>query len=433
MRMRLTMKPGRWRVAITCLPIAAAQARTAASVPSLVSAPRTSSTSGMTGTGLKKCMPTTRDRRSGETAAASRVMLMELVFEARTASDGARRSRSASSVRLTASSSKTASTTRAAPLAARTRPAGPRFRPQGGLGETRPDPLAEDAVELGAGPDQARGVDLAVVGRGATGRLAPIERPQQLGHALAAEGGREQDVRALGARASRLGRHPIVLPAHGQHRPPLGSRAVCPRPGALVDDDEVGHLEEPRFDGLYLVPHLGRLHHDRRVGDGGHLDLGLAGAHGLDEAQREAHGVEDGRRGHGRRGQPSRVAARGHGADEDVAVAGVCLHAHAVTEDGAAGGGARRRPPFPRPGAFGEVPTALGGLAARRLAHTPGHALARERTLARMNSATRAIVVPGPKTAAMPAALGAAMSSSGMMPPAVTSTPSRPSALRPAV
>ena len=72
-----------------------------------------------------------------------------------------------------------------------------------------------------------------------------------------------------------------------------------------------------------------------------------------------------------------------------------------------------------------------GRVAARRRGppsrRSAGHAQSRGRALARRYSATSAIVVPGPKTAA-DAGLGrAATSSSGMIPPAVTRTSSRPS------
>jgi hypothetical protein len=68
----------------------------------------------MTGTGLKKCIPQKLLRRPGASASARRSIEMELVFEAKTARPGARPSSSAHSLRLTASSSKTASTTRSA-------------------------------------------------------------------------------------------------------------------------------------------------------------------------------------------------------------------------------------------------------------------------------------------------------------------------------
>jgi hypothetical protein len=52
--------------------------------------PRTSSTSGIDGTGFIKCMPTTHRGRA--VAAAMRVMEMEDVLEARVAPGGATRS-----------------------------------------------------------------------------------------------------------------------------------------------------------------------------------------------------------------------------------------------------------------------------------------------------------------------------------------------------
>ena len=53
--------------------------------------------SGITGTGLKKCMPTNRAARAPPTAAASLSMAIDEVFEAKTASAGAIASRAAQS------------------------------------------------------------------------------------------------------------------------------------------------------------------------------------------------------------------------------------------------------------------------------------------------------------------------------------------------
>ena len=47
--------------------------------------------SGMTGTGLKKCIPANRSRRSRETASASRWIAIDEVFEAKIAAGGAMR------------------------------------------------------------------------------------------------------------------------------------------------------------------------------------------------------------------------------------------------------------------------------------------------------------------------------------------------------
>ena len=112
------MNPGRSAETITCLPSSPASARTAATVASSVALPRISSTSGITGTGLKKCIPQNAGLRDGASTSARRSMEMELVFEAKMARPGASASSAAQSVRLTSSSSKTASTTRSASAAA---------------------------------------------------------------------------------------------------------------------------------------------------------------------------------------------------------------------------------------------------------------------------------------------------------------------------
>ena len=80
--------------------------------------------------------------------------------------------------------------------------------------------------------------------------------------------------------AARHGRH--------EHRPELRGGPQRARLVALVDDDEVGDLEQAGLDGLDLVAHLGRLEHDGRVGRGRDLDLALARPDRLDEHEVEA-------------------------------------------------------------------------------------------------------------------------------------------------
>jgi hypothetical protein len=41
----------------------------------------------------------------------------------------------------------------------------------------------------------------------------------------------------------------------------------------LVDDEDVGDLQDPRLDHLHPVPQVGRHHDDRGVRDGCHLEL----------------------------------------------------------------------------------------------------------------------------------------------------------------
>ena len=87
------MNPGRSADTMTCLRSSAARPRIAASVASSVALPRMSSISGITGTGLKKCIPTNRARRGSPTAAASVSIEIDDVFEAKIAPAGAIASR----------------------------------------------------------------------------------------------------------------------------------------------------------------------------------------------------------------------------------------------------------------------------------------------------------------------------------------------------
>src|ERR1700730_6678651 len=79
-RTRLTTNPGALLTVMGDLPSCVASAAAASWVASLVSSPRTISTSDMTGTGLKKCKPTNRSGCDIEDA--SFVMDTEEVLEA---------------------------------------------------------------------------------------------------------------------------------------------------------------------------------------------------------------------------------------------------------------------------------------------------------------------------------------------------------------
>ena len=78
------MKAGKSSAFATFLPSEFAKSWIVSKVGSSVAMPRTSSTSSITGTGFMKCMPMKRSGRSVE--AASRVMEMEEVFVAISAS-----------------------------------------------------------------------------------------------------------------------------------------------------------------------------------------------------------------------------------------------------------------------------------------------------------------------------------------------------------
>ena len=113
--MRLTTNPGESAQRIGVLPQRSTIASARSAVPASVSRPITTSTSGMSGAGLKKCRPTMRDRR--DASAAIEATGSALVFVARIVSVGARASSVAKTTRLSARSSTAASITRKASCA----------------------------------------------------------------------------------------------------------------------------------------------------------------------------------------------------------------------------------------------------------------------------------------------------------------------------
>ena len=112
MSSRLTTNAGRSATITQFFFSALPTARAVASAASSVAAPRTTSTSGSTATGLKKWNPTTRSGCASPAAIA--VTDSEEVLVASTQSAGTTASTSANTCRLTASSSKTASMTKSA-------------------------------------------------------------------------------------------------------------------------------------------------------------------------------------------------------------------------------------------------------------------------------------------------------------------------------
>ena len=107
--MRLTMKPGVLRAVTGTLPQALARVPMASATSGRVCRPVTTSTSFISGTGLKKCMPTSRPGRCSPLAMA--VMLIDEVLLASTASSLSSASSCWNRPRLAASCSTMASTT----------------------------------------------------------------------------------------------------------------------------------------------------------------------------------------------------------------------------------------------------------------------------------------------------------------------------------
>ena len=104
---RLTRNPGPSTASITRLPIASPQARATASARSEDSAPATTSSSAISGGGLKKCMPTTRSGWVAAGASAvtsSDEVLLASTQSAPTISESSAKSRCLSSTRSGAAS-----------------------------------------------------------------------------------------------------------------------------------------------------------------------------------------------------------------------------------------------------------------------------------------------------------------------------------------
>ncbi len=106
------MKPGESAASIAVLPRRSQTWRASAIVASDVAWPRTSSTSGMSGTGFMKCRPTTRAGRA--VAAPSAVMDTDEVLEANVTCGAQMASSAAKSARFAAASSAMASTMKSA-------------------------------------------------------------------------------------------------------------------------------------------------------------------------------------------------------------------------------------------------------------------------------------------------------------------------------
>ena len=113
--MRLTIKPGVERACTGTLPQAVDRSKIACATPGAVCKPETTSTSFIKGTGLKKCMPTTRPGFRSPLAMA--VIDKDEVLLASTQSPPSRNSSSANKARLASRFSTMASITKPASAA----------------------------------------------------------------------------------------------------------------------------------------------------------------------------------------------------------------------------------------------------------------------------------------------------------------------------
>lgn len=116
------------------------------------------------------------------------------------------------------------------------------------------------------------------------------------------------------------------------------------RPGliGLGHHQNIGDLNDPRLEGLNVIPIARTIQEDGGLHGTGDLDLRLSDSGGLDQNQIEPEGVEDTNHVVESRGKPSsRIPAR-HTADVDSRIEGVLSHPDPVSEDSSLSEGARR-------------------------------------------------------------------------------------------
>ena len=190
------MKPARSPMVTSILPSEATNASMSATTSGSVTTLRTTSTSFITGAGLKKCMPTTLPGR--EVATAISVTDSEEVLVARIVSGRQISSRAVKMARLRSSCSGTASMTRSTSAIALS-------------SVSKADPAQQLGLlglgQLAAGHRPAGGV-LDVAPAAGHGRLVAVDRH----HAQAVAGEHLGDARAHGAQAHHA--HPGECPRH---------------------------------------------------------------------------------------------------------------------------------------------------------------------------------------------------------------------------
>src|SRR5438132_4950668 len=191
--------------------------------------------------------------------------------------------------------------------------------------------LGDRFLEMGFCPRRRNGEDLA--GEiAATLLLQPplgleegavlLDLRPELGHVLAAGGLGQHDRRP-----------PSALLVEREHRAHFVEHRLGCRMVHFVDRDHVWNLHDPSLERLDRVPGARHQHEHDRVGDFDHLDLALAGAHGLEENEVLAGRVEDEHRLQRRLREPALVAAGSHRADEDLRVEEVVGQADPVAEE----------------------------------------------------------------------------------------------------
>ena len=160
------------------------------------------------------------------------------------------------------------------------------------------------------------------------------DRRTELRDPLVTERGRLKD-----RRFPRAGR------AQVQHLTELPDHLAGPIPVGLVHDEDVCDLQDAGLGHLNRIAHPRGEHDHGRIGGRGHLDLGLADAHGLHHDLVVRGGVQHANGLRRRERHAPQMSTGGHRTDEDARIGRVLLHADAVPQQrpaGVRGGGIDR-------------------------------------------------------------------------------------------
>ena len=155
------------------------------------------------------------------------------------------------------------------------------------------------------------------------------ERAPQVGDTLASQRLGQDDRWALRRRCER------------QHSADVGQHRLRAGLVHLVDRDHVRDLHDPRLERLDRVARAGHQHEHHLVGDAEDLHLALTCAHGLEEDDVLACGVEEQQALQRGLGEAARVPTGAHGADEDIGVEEVAGESDPVAEKSSLREGAR--------------------------------------------------------------------------------------------
>ena len=125
---------------------------------------------------------------------------------------------------------------------------------------------------------------------------------------------------------------PTAEVEHFHHRANLVLELIRHRVVLLVDHEDIGNLQNARFEHLDAVAAAGLQRNDRRLCEFGNFDLGLSDTDGFDDDDVLAECVHQQHRVRRGSGEAAQVAAAGHRPDKNFAICKVFGQANAIAQ-----------------------------------------------------------------------------------------------------